>query len=388
MAIISLIFQKQKTCLKFWSWLRKPVLPAGFSQEATEDRLRSGGANSGAGIWVPPRRARGGRAGPGGAGRAEEGSCRSSGRRPPACPGLASGRSLRLLPAPSPSPPVLPSPLVHDGNTMAAAAQLSLTQVTPSAPPPGSAGRCPRSTPASLPPPSKGSPTPGIYSLSAPGGAAESESESVCVCAGGREGAIPSRLLRWGSRGPARPGRGAPPAPPLAALPGSPAPPHPRGVDRDSRPALSLHSAFTHPGSFLPPGQSVPGERLLSPGAQPRPPSALGRAQRFPSEESPSRAGRPAPAPVLSQPTTCSPWRPATAPPFPAASPPAGLSTPDRSHPTCPSASSIHRQPLPLPLSSPGFLRAGVGGGAGSGPPRRSLLLPPLGFHCDRWAFS
>lgn len=68
--------------------------------------------------------------------------------RPPALPGLASGRSLRLLPAPSPHPPGLPSPPVHDGNTMAAAAQLSLTQVTPPAPPPGSLGGCPRPGPS------------------------------------------------------------------------------------------------------------------------------------------------------------------------------------------------------------------------------------------------
>lgn len=40
------------------------------------DRLQSGGANSGARIWVPPRPARGGR-GPAGRGGREEGSCRS-----------------------------------------------------------------------------------------------------------------------------------------------------------------------------------------------------------------------------------------------------------------------------------------------------------------------
>lgn len=163
-----------------------------------------------------------GRAGPGGAGRAEEGSCRSSGRRPPACPGLASGRSLRLLPAPSPSPPVLPSPLVHDGNTMAAAAQLSLTQVTPPAHPLGSVGRCPRSTPSSPHPPRtrrQGFTDPGIFSRRRAG------RRIVRACACVREGrrhpepAAPRRQPR------PRPGRWAPPAPPLplaAALRGSP----------------------------------------------------------------------------------------------------------------------------------------------------------------------
>lgn len=82
------------------------------------------------------RRGRRGGAGRGGAERREEGSCRSSGRRPAA--GLAYGLSLRLLPAPGLRPSVLPSPPVHDGNTMAAAAQFSLTQVTPPAGRPGS----------------------------------------------------------------------------------------------------------------------------------------------------------------------------------------------------------------------------------------------------------
>lgn len=61
--------------------------------------------------------------------------------------GETPGRWPRLRPVPPPPsrpglrPPVLPSPPVHDGNTMAAAAQLSLTQVTPPAGPPGSTRR-------------------------------------------------------------------------------------------------------------------------------------------------------------------------------------------------------------------------------------------------------
>lgn len=125
-------------------------------------RIQSGDKNSGARIWAPPRPAPRGRgqAGPGGARRGGAGERREvvevrGDARPPARPGLASGCSLRLFPAPSPRQPVLPSPPVQDGNTMAAAAQLSLTQVTPPASPPGSDGRCPRPPP----PPSYGSPT-------------------------------------------------------------------------------------------------------------------------------------------------------------------------------------------------------------------------------------
>lgn len=177
---------------------------------------------------MPPRCARGGWAGPGGAGRAEEGSCRSSRRRPPACPGLASGRSLRLLPAPSPSPPVLPSPLVHDGNTMAAAAQLSLTQVTPPAHPLGSVGRCPRSTRSSLR--RQGFTDPGIFSRRRAGRRIVRARACVRVCR--REGAIPSRLPRRGSRDPAR--VGGRPRPRLSQRGRAP---HPSAPDRDPRPA-------------------------------------------------------------------------------------------------------------------------------------------------------
>lgn len=105
----------------------------GFSREAGV-RAWFRGSDSRAGLCAPPRPV--GPAERGGAGRREEGSCRSSGRRPAA--GLAYGLSLRLLPAPGPRQSVLPSPPVHDGNTMAAAAQLSLTQVTPPAGRPGS----------------------------------------------------------------------------------------------------------------------------------------------------------------------------------------------------------------------------------------------------------
>lgn len=125
---------------------RPPQSPirTGFSREAGV-RAWFRGSDSRSGLCAPPRPVR--PAGRGGAGRREEGSCRSSGRRPAA--GLAYGLSLRLLPAPGPRPSVLPSPPVHDGNTMAAAAQLSLTQVTPPAGRPGSTRR---GSPA-LPPP-------------------------------------------------------------------------------------------------------------------------------------------------------------------------------------------------------------------------------------------
>lgn len=103
--------------------------------------------------------------------------------RPPALPGLASGRSLRLLPAPSPHPPVLPSPPVHDGNTMAAAAQLSLTQVTPPAHPPGSVGWCPRPAPS---PTALRFTDPGSFSRPRTGRPIVRARASACVPEGGR----------------------------------------------------------------------------------------------------------------------------------------------------------------------------------------------------------
>lgn len=202
---------------------------------------------------MPPRCARGGWAGPGGAGRAEEGSCRSSRRRPPACPGLASGRSLRLLPAPSPSPPVLPSPLVHDGNTMAAAAQLSLTQVTPPARPLGSVGRCPRSTRSS--PRRQGFTDPGIFSRRRAGRRIVRARACVRVCVpeGRRhpEPAAPPQQPR------PRPGRWAPPAPPLAARPVSPALRAPADLTVTLAP-LSWCPAPLSPLSLHPPAKFPP----------------------------------------------------------------------------------------------------------------------------------
>lgn len=191
--------------------------------------------------------------------------------RPPALPGLASGRSLRLLPAPSPHPPVLPSPPVHDGNTMAAAAQLSLTQVTPPAHPPGSVGWCPRPAPS---PTALRFTDPGSFSRPRTGRPIVRARACACVPEGGRhpEPAAPP----WQPR--PQPGSvGAHPtvSPPLRA----PAVWRvPRARLSPSRP-LSLHSAFTHPGSFLLPGQTVPGELVSSRGSASPPgqPSALTR---------------------------------------------------------------------------------------------------------------
>lgn len=148
--------------------------------------------------------------------------------------------------------------------------------------------------------------------LSAPGGAAGSESESVsvCVCAGAK---APSRACGPAAAAATPPGRWAPPAPPLAALPGSP----PLRAPAESTVTLSLHSACTHPGSFLLSGQAVPGERLLSSCDQPRPPPgrlpALGPAERFPSES--HLPGPDAPGCPLR--TGLFPREPSESPPFP-----------------------------------------------------------------------
>ncbi|KAJ8779619.1 hypothetical protein J1605_012503 [Eschrichtius robustus] len=109
---------------------------------------------------------------------------------------------------------------------MAAAAQLSLTQVTPPASPPGSDGRCPR------PPP------PPSYECECDWVRTPSRDGSSTAAA-----ATPPRPV-----GAAAPPHAAPPPPDPAV------PPALLGVC----PLLSLQFAFTHPGSFLLPGQKHP----------------------------------------------------------------------------------------------------------------------------------
>lgn len=150
-----------------------------------------------------------GRAGPGGAGRVRGGKLSKFGETP-ACPPRPCLWPLPPpSPRPSPRPPVLPSPPVHDGNTMAAAAHLSLTQVTPPAHPLGSVGRYSR--PAPSPTALSGSPTRAVSPGPGRGGGVQERARVFR-----REGAIPNWQLCCECPDPTW-GRWAPLAPPHPA---------------------------------------------------------------------------------------------------------------------------------------------------------------------------
>lgn len=122
--------------------------------------------------------------------------------RPPAPASPTAAPSASSPPRAPVSPSFLP---LHDGNTMAAAAQLSLTQVTPHARPLGSAGRCPLPHRPQLRRPGQ------LLGLWA--GRPVCVRESGCDC--GRR--PPEPEPRCGRRDLAQ-GRRAPPAPPRAAF--------------------------------------------------------------------------------------------------------------------------------------------------------------------------
>lgn len=188
------------------------------------------------------------------------------------------------------------------------------------------------------------------------------------VC--GREGAIPSRLLRGGSRDPARVGGRPRPRPcPWRRRCGAPHPSAPRrsgpGLSPRSAGArpLSLRSALTHPGSFLLPGRTVPGERLLSSRDRPRPQPAVGPAERFPGESHlPGPAAPPRPGRLSSPNRPVLTGESTESPPFPQQAPPVGLCS--GQVPSSPSAYTAR------PCSSPPDQDS-----SGGGPPMMSLFL-------------